>query len=80
MSFVYSQESYAELAKLLTSERLTAYLITSQGDTGRNRVAHHEPIFKKDQMREYAKILEAIRWICPYTAAWVDSSIDYRAA
>ena len=39
----------------------------------RNRVAHHEPIFKKDQMREYAKVLEAIGWICPSTAAWVDS-------
>jgi hypothetical protein len=43
----------------------------------RNRVAHHEPIFKKDQMREYAKILEAIRWICPATAAWVDSSSSF---
>jgi Abi-like protein len=43
----------------------------------RNRVAHHEPIFKKDHLREYAKIIEAIRWICPSTAAWVDSSSSF---
>lgn len=43
----------------------------------RNRIAHHEPIFKKDQAREYAKIIEAIEWICPVTAAWVDSTSTF---
>jgi hypothetical protein len=39
----------------------------------RNRIAHHEPIFRKDGAREYRKILDAIGWICPVTAAWIDS-------
>jgi hypothetical protein len=43
----------------------------------RNRVAHHEPIFKKDAIREYTKIIEAIGWICPVTAAWVDSCSSF---
>lgn len=43
----------------------------------RNRVAHHEPIFRVDGMAEYRKIMESVGWVCPVTAAWIDSHNNY---
>lgn len=31
----------------------------------RNRIAHHEPIFKRDLCRDHETILEAAKWISP---------------
>jgi hypothetical protein len=39
----------------------------------RNRVAHHEPIFSRHLGQDYERIIEALRWICPVTAAWTES-------
>lgn len=39
----------------------------------RNRIAHHESIFKRDLLKDYSSIIEAISWICPDTAKWIDS-------
>jgi hypothetical protein len=39
----------------------------------RNRVAHHEPIFYRPLGQDYKQIVEALRWICPATAAWTES-------
>lgn len=36
----------------------------------RNRIAHHEPIFMRDNARDHAEILEAIGWMCADTQAW----------
>jgi hypothetical protein len=36
----------------------------------RNRVAHHEPIFKRDMANIHSEIIEAIGWMCKDTAAW----------
>lgn len=38
----------------------------------RNRVAHHEPIFDRDLVATHDEIVEAIRWMCQDTAAWVE--------
>ena len=37
----------------------------------RNRVAHHEPIFRRDLAADYDRILEVIGWISPDVATWV---------
>lgn len=40
--------------------------------TLRNRIAHHEPIFKRDLHKDYQSILEVSGWICPHTRAWIE--------
>ena len=39
----------------------------------RNRIAHHEPIFNRPLGQDYQQIVEALRWVCPATAAWTES-------
>lgn len=36
----------------------------------RNRIAHHEPIFLRDVIRDHIEILEGIGWMCADTSAW----------
>ena len=38
----------------------------------RNRIAHHEPIFARNLMADYERMLKLIGWRCPRTAAWLD--------
>ncbi|MGV0879056.1 HEPN domain-containing protein [Martelella sp. FLE1502] len=38
----------------------------------RNRIAHHEPVFRRDITVEYDRIREVIRWTNPTAAGWVD--------
>lgn len=35
----------------------------------RNRIAHHEPIFSRDLAKDHERILDAIGWMSPETAA-----------
>ena len=44
----------------------------------RNRIAHHEPIFQKDLRLMHDETIEAIRWLCPITAAWADTNSRVR--
>ena len=37
----------------------------------RNRIAHHEPIFKRHMEKDFASILEVAGWISPETGAWI---------
>lgn len=37
----------------------------------RNRIFHHEPIFKRDISLEYSHIMELITWFSPAKAAWI---------
>lgn len=37
----------------------------------RNRIAHHEPIFRRDLARDLDKIAALIRYRCPKTADWM---------
>lgn len=39
----------------------------------RNRVAHHERIIHRNLGIDYQRILEALQWMCPVTAAWVNT-------
>ena len=36
----------------------------------RNRIAHHEPIFRRDLARDHAQLLELIGWMCADSQAW----------
>lgn len=38
----------------------------------RNRIAHHEPIFRRDLALDYQRIRTIVSWRCPVTAAWVN--------
>ncbi len=40
--------------------------------TLRNRIAHHEPIFKRHLEKDYENIITSIGWICPDTAQWTE--------
>lgn len=37
----------------------------------RNRIAHHEPIHRRDLRRDHAWMMEVAGWICPDTRAWI---------
>lgn len=37
----------------------------------RNRITHHEPIFKRDLSKDFMEIMEFLGWVCPTKAAWV---------
>lgn len=39
----------------------------------RNRIFHHEPIFKRNISQDYSDIIDVIRWICPTTCDLVRS-------
>ncbi len=37
----------------------------------RNRIAHHEPIHKRDLSRDHEQLLELVGWMCSDTQAWI---------
>ena len=37
----------------------------------RNRISHHEPIFKRDLSADYARCFRVLTWLCPEKAAWI---------
>ena len=39
----------------------------------RNRIAHHEPIHRRDLATDHRLLLELIEWVCPTTRAWAES-------
>lgn len=39
----------------------------------RNRIAHHEPIHRRNLQRDHTHLLEVISWISPETLEWVRS-------
>lgn len=40
----------------------------------RNRIAHHEPIFRRNLVSDYTSILEVVTYRCAVTAAWMNRS------
>ena len=37
----------------------------------RNRIAHHEPIFRRNLADDFQKVNDLIAFRCPFTAAWM---------
>jgi hypothetical protein len=44
----------------------------------RNRIAHHEPIFARNLMADYQRMLRLVAWRCPRTAVWLDQAQGVR--
>ena len=37
----------------------------------RNRISHHEPIFKRNLSLDYSMCMEGLKWLCPTKASWI---------
>ncbi|MGJ3264522.1 MAG: hypothetical protein ACFE0R_14935 [Salinarimonas sp.] len=37
----------------------------------RNRISHHEPIFRNDISKDFSELMELLAWICPTTQRWL---------
>ena len=37
----------------------------------RNRIWHHEPIFRMDLSDEYRAVMDLLNWVCPIKAGWL---------
>jgi hypothetical protein len=37
----------------------------------RNRIWHHEPIFKANITSEYSRCIEMLAWLCPHKLGWI---------
>lgn len=37
----------------------------------RNRISHHEPIFKANLSDEYSTCMRALEWLCPHKLGWI---------
>ena len=40
----------------------------------RNRVAHHEPVHRRDLLADLRAAVELVAWICPDSAAWLTAT------
>ena len=36
-----------------------------------NRISHHEPLLKRDPLKDHALVIETLGWLCRDTAAWI---------
>ncbi len=45
----------------------------------RNRIAHHEPIFRRDLHADHASILTVVGWICCDTRRWLEHQSEVLA-
>ncbi len=45
----------------------------------RNRIGHHEPIFKMNLSEEYSAVMELLGWICPTKKGWIRPKSNVQA-
>jgi hypothetical protein len=46
-------------------------LVVRQIAKFRNRIWHHEPIFKANITQEYARCMRMLEWLCPHKLRWI---------
>ena len=51
--------------------RTTLFKYAGDVATLRNRISHHEPIFKRDLLLDFGELMKLLAWICPDTGAWI---------
>lgn len=51
--------------------RKRVFVIVDRTRRLRNRIAHHEPILKRNLEEDYGMMLELIGWICKDTESWI---------
>jgi hypothetical protein len=56
----------------LSRQRAVAHLMRKMQFV-RNRVAHHEPIHRRDLLDDFAAACSLTAWISPHTSAWLRS-------
>jgi len=44
----------------------------------RNRIAHHEPIFRREKFKDLEAILNLSEQICPVTAEWIEKETQLK--
>lgn len=54
-----------------TRKRKSLAASAGQIATLRNRIAHHEPLIKRDLSSDYQRVMTMIEWICPTKLAWI---------
>jgi hypothetical protein len=59
--------------QLESQQRKVVFETVSDLNILRNRIAHHEPIFKRDLLQDYLKIYRLINWISVDTRKWSTS-------
>ena len=42
----------------------------------RNRISHHEPIFKRNLTQDYSNALELLTWLGPEKASWIKPQLE----
>lgn len=63
---------YAPRGKTIQTLRAEGYDNLNSIRLLRNRIAHHEPIFRRNIQQEYNRIRDMISWTDPIAAAWLD--------
>lgn len=61
--------AFPHLPKMET--RITLFKYAGDVATLRNRISHHEPIFKRDLLTDFSELMKLLAWICPETSAWI---------
>ena len=51
--------------------RVTLFKYAGDVATLRNRISHHEPIFKRDLLSDFGELMKLLAWICPETGKWI---------
>lgn len=51
--------------------RVTLFKYAGDVATLRNRISHHEPIFKRDLLLDFGELMKLMAWICPDTGGWI---------
>lgn len=55
----------------ITEDRDALFRLASGVAVLRNRISHHEPIFKRDLSNDFATVMRLLKWICPWTHEWI---------
>lgn len=65
---------YLDPLKTVAQIRSLIYMELDQLRKLRNRIAHHEPIFKRNLADDFQKMQELIAFRCPITSAWMTNN------
>lgn len=70
--FVWSQHLSTGFPNLpATQSREDLQRVARKIATFRNRIWHHEPIFKADISDNYSTCMRALEWLCPHKMGWI---------
>jgi hypothetical protein len=70
---------HADTSKTVDQVRALIYAELEQLRKLRNRIAHHEPIFKRNLADDLQKVHDLIAFRCPITAAWMTQNHQVQA-